>query len=101
MFTVFTLLGTVFALDCPEDYFDGIDFCCRLCSVGTFLKKICNESKGNSFCEPCPVRFPTSYFRVILCLCFKTSLRAKYENEFDLHEREHIFIEMVPYEDSF
>ena len=35
--------------------------------------------------------FATGSFRVTLCLCFKTSLRAKlYENEFDLHEKGYV-----------
>ena len=78
MFTVFTLLGTMLALNCPEDYFDGIDFCCKLCSEGTFLKHRCNESKGSSFCEPCPVRFPKSHFRATSYLFSKSIPHASY-----------------------
>lgn len=54
VFTIFALLGTLFALNCPKDYFDGEEFCCRLCSAGTYLKHRCNESKGSSVCVPCP-----------------------------------------------
>ncbi|KAL9965356.1 hypothetical protein ACROYT_G029145 [Oculina patagonica] len=54
IFIVSALLGTMYALNCPDDMFDNLNFCCKFCPVGTFLKHPCNESKGSSFCEPCP-----------------------------------------------
>ena len=36
----------------------------------------------------CRLEITIDHFRVTLCLCFKTSPRAKMENEVDLHENE-------------
>ncbi len=49
-------------------------------------KKKCCVACWNDWSEVSYLRI--GHFRVTLCLCFKTSLRAKpsYENEFDLHE---------------
>ena len=38
--------------------------CCKYCPVGTYMTKTCNVSKGNSFCESCPV----SMFYLLLLL---------------------------------
>lgn len=52
---IIVLLESYVSGSCPENFYTSVDnLCCRLCQEGTFLKKPCNESKGTSFCEPCP-----------------------------------------------
>lgn len=53
---VFTFLWSCsIGLSCPEGTYRGdSDLCCKLCPLGTHLLLPCNESTGESFCQPCP-----------------------------------------------